>query len=75
MLGMLGSMLPASVRLSLRLSSLSRVALVSASSLLNLNLLEGVIRELRVGVTGQLTRCLTCYVSSTNRLILLVPQC
>ena len=40
MLRMLGSTLRASTRSSLRLSSLSRVALVSASSLLNLNLLE-----------------------------------
>ena len=41
MLGMLrGGTLRVSMRSSLRLSSLSRVALVSASSLLNLNLLE-----------------------------------
>ena len=40
MLGMLRGTLRVTTRSSLRLSSLSRVALVSSSSLLNLNLLE-----------------------------------
>ena len=40
MLSMLRGTLRASMRSSLRLSSVSRVALVSASSLLNLNLLK-----------------------------------
>ena len=40
MLSMLRGTLRASMRSSLRLSSVSRVALGSASSLLNLNLLE-----------------------------------